>query len=185
MDHWFDRLSRPYTRRTMLKAGAVAGAALLLPASRVPKAWATSGEPCFKPCTDAAAKDFSSTRNGLCKALAGPQLFGSLLLGFPSPLAGAVLLQGAFKFTDCLSNAELGWHKAVEACRGSECGNPGRYPGGQAPRNPPPKCDPVAEIVCGNICCDIVAAQCCPCSTVDGGYICCASNANCDCCPKN
>ena len=180
MDHWFDRLAQPHTRRTMLKAGALAGAALFLPAGRMPRAWATTGEPCFKPCNDAAGKEFSSTRNGTCKAVAGPQLFTGLL-GIGSPSGVILFYQGAFSFLNCLSNAELDWHRATEACRGSECGDRATYPGGQAPRKPSPKCP--GAVPCGDDCCDVVA-QCCPCSTVESGYICCASNASCDCCPK-
>ena len=163
----------------MLKAGTLAAAALILPAGRLPTAWATVGEPCFKPCTDAAAKDFSSTKNGTCKALGAPY-FQALLV--PGSLVGFVLLyRGINDFLGCLSNAELDWHRAVETCRGSECGNSATYPGGQVPRKPSPNCP--GSIPCGNDCCDIVA-QCCPCSTVESGFICCASNANCDCCPK-
>ncbi len=164
----------------MLKAGAVAGAALILPAGRIPMAWALTSDPCFKPCTTAAAKAFASTRNGTCKLMAAPFFAGLLALGTPE--STILLFRGANDFNNCLGNAELDWHRAVEACRGSECGNPATYPGGQAPRKPQPKCP--GAVPCGNDCCDIVA-QCCPCSTVESGYICCASNANCDCCPKS
>jgi hypothetical protein len=183
MEHWFDRLSRPHSRRTMLKAGALAGATLILPAGRIPSAWATAGDPCFKPCTDAAGKDFSSTKNGICKAAAGPVLY-SFVVGFGSPLSVVLTYRGLNDFLGCLGNAELDFHRAVAGCRGSECGDPVKYPGGQAPRKPPPKCTPGSEILCGDMCCDIIA-QCCPCNSVEGGYICCASNANCDCCPKH
>lgn len=182
MDHWFDRLAQPHSRRTMLKAGALAGAALILPAVRIPKAWATAGEPCYQPCAAAASAEFSKTKNQTCKGGAAPVLV-SALVGFGTPTSVLLAYRGLNDFLNCLSNAELNWHQAVESCRGSECGDPAKYPGGQAPRKPPPKCTPGSEVVCGSICCDITA-QCCPCSTVEGGYICCAGNANCDCCPR-
>jgi hypothetical protein len=182
VDHWFDRLSQPHTRRTMLKAGAVAGVALVLPAGRIPKAWATTGEPCFKPCTDAAAKDFRATRSGTCDPIGGGSLLvGAIGLGSIPGFASQVV--NYMNWLNCLGNTELNFHRAVESCRGSECGDPAKYPGGQTPRKPPPKCTAGSEVVCGDICCDIIS-QCCPCSTVEGGYICCAGNANCDCCPK-
>jgi hypothetical protein len=55
MEHWFDALSQTRSRRTVLKCAALAGAALVVPAVRVPRAAATEREPCFVPCQQAAA----------------------------------------------------------------------------------------------------------------------------------
>ncbi len=66
------------------------------------------------------------------------------------------------------------------ACRGSECGNNSKYPGGAAPTPPKttPKCDPKLEVVCGELCC-ATYNQCCPDASGPGGYKCWSSNHKC------
>jgi hypothetical protein len=173
MEHWFDRLAQPHTRRTALKAGALAGAMLVLPNSRLPQASATTSEPCFKPCVAAAGTAFDA-QNANCNNLlfggAGILVTGSFIQQWLSILSG----------WDCQSRAELTWHHAVDACRGSQCGDPAKYPGGQLPKPPPPKCTPCYDVPCGDNCCSIVA-ECCLCPKT-GGYSCCAAGAQCDCC---
>jgi len=172
-EHWFDRLSRPHSRGTALKAAAAAAMALALPNVRLPRAWATPGEPCWTPCNDAALDKWNATVNGCSNAVLG-RIWASVATGSYPNLILATLESVIFS---CGSRGEVTWHRDVLACRGSECGDPSKYPGGRKPPPPPPKCDPTRETVCGDICCNIVA-ECCPCK---GGFICCASGANCKC----
>jgi hypothetical protein len=168
MEHWFDRLAQPHTRRTALKAGALAGAMLVLPNSRLPKASATTGEPCFYPCVEAAKTACRAQRancgRNIDGGLVGLVATASVIQGFLVPLVG----------WNCLSSAEITWHRAVDACQGSQCGDPGKYPGGQLPKPPPPKCTPGFDVACGDRCCS-VAAECCACSADPSGYCCCAA----------
>jgi hypothetical protein len=168
MEHWFDRLAQPHTRRTALKAGAVAGAMLVLPNSRLPQAIASSNERCFPPCVAAAAKAFNAA-NASCFNNQRLGAVGALLTVSP----GTSFLTSLVGW-NCYSGAELSWHRAVDACKGSQCGDPGKYPGGQLPKPPPPKCTPGSDVVCGDRCCS-VAAECCACSADPSGYCCCAA----------
>ena len=171
-EHWFDRLSRPHSRRTALKAAAAAGLALALPNVRLSRAWATPGEPCWIPCQNAAIAKWNNKKNDCFANAQGGMWVAFAVANFPSLLINAI--QGHLY---CGSSGEVTWHRDVLACRGSECGDPAKYPGGRKPPPPPPKCDPTRETVCGDICCHIVA-ECCPCK---GGFICCASGSNCKC----
>jgi hypothetical protein len=178
-EHWFDRLSRPHSRRTALKAALAAGAALTLPASRLADAWATPTEPCFKPCQDAATAKWSTDESHCTKtmganfAIVGASASQSIGLS----IATVYVIQAAGFY--CLADAEITWHRSLLACRGSECGNPAKYPGGQKPRPPAPKCDPTLEIVCGDTCCHHTA-ECCSCKSA--GAKCCAAGACDSCC---
>jgi hypothetical protein len=167
MAHWFDRLAQPHTRRTTLKAGVIGGAMLVLPLSRSPQAQATATEPCFKPCVAAAATAWTTRLNGCDRQV----LISGVSVG-TGQLVGSFL--GLLSGWHCVSGADLSWHEAVEACRGSECGDPAKYPYGQLPRAPGPKCTPGEEVECGDRCCSIVA-ECCPCSADSSGYCCCAA----------
>jgi hypothetical protein len=107
--------------------------------------------------------------------LTGASTFGAIWFGITGQVGAELAhLLGTVPVGSCLSKAELTWHRAVEACRGSECGDPSKYPGGQAPKPPPPKCDPSQEVVCGDRCCDL-SAECCACSSEPSGYCCCAA----------
>lgn len=80
----------------------------------------------------------------------------------------------------CHSSAELAWYQATTACKGEECGNPDKYPGGA--KAPPPKkpkqvCDsPDRPIVCGTDCCASFN-KCCPNPKDPSGYSCYGANA--------
>jgi hypothetical protein len=179
MEHWFDALARPQSRRTVLKGAALAGAALVVPGVRVPRASATEREPCFRPCQRAATErwnsgiDSCSFRTHTLVAQYG----GSLLYG---QLVAAALLGYAALATEgsCLASAELTYHRDSLACRGSECGDGAKYPGGATQKPPPPKCDPMREKVCGDICCNVVT-DCCL-SAKTGRYVCYAAGHNCE-----
>ncbi len=168
-EHWFDRLSRPHSRRAVLKAAVAGGAALMLPASRLPSAWATPGEPCFTPCLQAAAAAWDR-QNAICEHQSQFDSYVSMVVG---PL-GTISFFGRLDIFRCLSSAELKWHKDVLACGGSECGDPGKYPGGKVR----PKCDPSQEKVCGSICC-YITSECCNCKR---GAVCCRAGQCHSCC---
>lgn len=180
MEHWFDRLSRPHTRATVLKAALAAGAAAALPALRTPRAWATPTEPCFGPCNDDAAAEWHNTVNDVGPSGCKHNILKGVAVTVVGPLGvGGILLTlwGVSDFESCMASAELKWHREVLKCRGSECGDPKKYPGGKAPK-PRPKCSPAQEIECGDICCNNIA-ECCSCKS---GYACCASGRQCGCC---
>jgi hypothetical protein len=170
VEHWFDRLSRPHTRRAMLKGAVAAGAALAVPALRSPNAWASLTEPCFKPCTDAAKKQWLSADQSCSNThkLRSAGLLAMVGGGAPGLLIG--VLGGLASANSCFADAELSWIRDSRACRGSECGDPAKYPGGHKPR---PKCTPVEEISCGDTCCNSVD-ECCQCKN-GGNYVCCSA----------
>lgn len=172
MEHWFDRLSRPHSRRAMLKGVAATGAALALPWVRVPSAWATPTEPCFKPCNDAATKEWNDARAFCVRNYVAGTSFPAILSVGGSP-AGSVLqlLLGGVAGEQCKSAAELAWHRDLLKCRGSECGDSAKYPGGK-PKKPVQKCVPGQEVQCGDTCCNIVD-ECCQCKN-GGAYMCCS-----------
>jgi hypothetical protein len=179
MDHWFDALSRSHDRRTALKGAAVAGGALLLPFLRVPTAWATEREPCFTPCQQAAKDRWNASRD-MCRRGTDASLSTVAATGAMGNLPLAALLSwlGAAETASCMNTGELAYHRAALACRGSECGNPEKYPGGATkPKPPPPKCDPIEEKACGDICCNVIT-DCC--SSKKGGYVCYAAGYNCE-----
>jgi len=181
MEHWFDALSRPTTRRTALKGAAVAvlGIGLGLPALRPSTAQAAESEPCFAPCIQASTREWDTAYAG-CLQLkrAGTVNFAAAVLG-AAPLVILSFLQNVAAVS-CGSSAELDWHRASLACRGSECGNGAKYPGGTVPvpPKPKPKCDPIDEIACGDTCC-YTFNKCCPDASAPGGYACWAADHTC------
>jgi hypothetical protein len=179
VEHWFDALSRPQSRRTVLKGAAVAGVALVVPGVRVPRASATEREPCFVPCEQAATDRWLKGADN-CAA----RTYMLVGQGTASLLYGGLALAGLFTFAaaagaaSCMSSAELDFHRDSLACRGSECGDGSKYPGGAAQKPPPPKCDPIREKVCGDICCNVIT-DCCL-SAKTGRYLCYAAGHNCE-----
>jgi hypothetical protein len=177
VEHWFDRLSRPQTRRTTLKAAVAGGAALVLPSLRLPSAWATPTEPCLEPCKAAARAKWGASFDS-CKsdAVKADAVKGSRRGGAP----GTVLLilggDGFLTVRQCRDIVELTFWRDFEKCKSSECGDPGKYPGG-VPKKPPPKCTPVEEIVCGDFCCNALQV-CCKCKS--GKYTCCSDTDHCE-----
>jgi len=183
MEHWFDRLSQPQTRRTMLKAAAVgAGAALFAPVFRPQLAWATEGDPCFIPCVNAGTVKWNAAKQACgatAQRVAGAG-FVFLMTGNVGPAALLGLAANA-GLTSCLSSGELTWHRDTLDCRGAECGNGTKYPGGTVPPPPNPQVpctDPAKPIPCGKECCYSVN-HCCPDAATDGGYKCWSVNHVC------
>jgi hypothetical protein len=178
MEHWFDRLAKAHPRRTTLKAAALAAGALVAPGVRLPRAWATTNEPCFKPCAAAASAAFAKDRN-TCDRIVGAGYLGFAL----GPVPGVVMaLVGQNNALQCSAASELNWYKATNACRGSECGNPAKYPGGATSPPPPPPsgCVESGGLICGDKCCNATGdPECCRCPK-SGEYQCCA-HGSCDC----
>jgi len=172
MEHWFDSLSRPHTRRTTLKAAAVAGAALVLPALRTPRASATDKEPCYTACAAAAAKQWNDTDNLVCKPIGVESALSFLnLISHPDLLA---MVSRGLPLANCMASAELHWHRDMLACRDPDCGDSAKYPGGKV-KKPAPKCTPIEEKRCGDICC-YVTTDCC---LKNGEYVCYAAGHDC------
>jgi hypothetical protein len=179
MDHWFDRLSQPHTRRVTIKAAALAGAATLFPLGRLQVAAANQQEPCYKPCLDIARQQWKDDNKACDKRWRLGQ-FGAYvsLIGGLGP--GALLsLITSGRGLSCTSTSELAWHQAVAECLKPQCGDPGLYPGGNAPVA---ICRDKGYVPCGPDpidCCDSTNAECCQCKTK---LICCRLGANCSCC---
>ena len=185
MEHWFDLLAQPHTRRTTLKAAALAGAALVLPLRRTSSAWATTREPCYSACLHEGAIEWDNATDACQRAFGsgvGKTYVATLAAFGPGLVLGA--LYGA-RAISCKADAEAGYHQAVVECRQPQCGDRAKYPGGNAPGRvpgPPPKCVPALEIACGDICCNATGnPECCLCPKT-GMYQCCAAGRNCGCC---
>jgi hypothetical protein len=180
-EHWFDRLSRPHTRRTHLKTALAAGAALTLPFGRLPSARADNGQLCFNYClTDAADKfaqaDDACNRNRDRGYYSGLLTFGWGIGTVTSIWATAGSQAGSFiAYRQCRNNAELANLKAAQQCEKPSCGDPAKYPGGGRPvgSGPPPvDCPPEYGVLCGGYCC-AHQFQCC------GGIQCYSATARC------
>jgi hypothetical protein len=179
MDHWFDQLARPHTRRTTLKAAALAGAALVVPIGRLPAASAAQTEACYKTCRDIAYSqwetDFDACRRQSHRGTANTYL--AMLTG-----AGPGFLLGALNIgqtLSCGSSAELTWHRNNESCLQPQCGDSGKYPGGNAPGNNLCTRYGPGYVACGEECCDSSNAECCICRD---RAVCCRLGNNCSCC---
>jgi hypothetical protein len=164
-EHWFDALAHPHTRRSALRTAL--GGTVALAFARLPSAWAAPGEPCYVPCVASAQKSWDTAQRfcGGAHVFQTVQSVGAFLLG--NPVLGAVTSalnragEGA-----CVASAELTFHRSILACKGSECGNAEKYPGGVAPGTPKEPCaDPTTQVRCGDVCCDVGGgiAQCCHC----------------------
>lgn len=178
VEHWFDTLSRPHSRRTTLRVAAVAGAALMFPALRTPRAAALdTAEPCLEPCMNAAARRWDATKNGICKVRGGVPSFSGLFQ-FPSPTPMLIFLLGSIEGANCFSSAEVRWHRDTRACD-QECGSSGNSPGGaDEPKPKPEVCDPAQQIKCGEGCCNNLYV-CCQCKN-GGKFICCTDSEHCE-----
>ena len=71
MEHWFDRLAQPHTRRTALKTAALGGAALLLPFGRLARAGAFTAEPCYSACLEGGITGAGAGAGGGCTNTCG------------------------------------------------------------------------------------------------------------------
>src|SRR5207253_3176321 len=100
--------------RTALKAVAVAGAALIVPSFRLPRAGAATRPPCFAVCHDLAFEALKANRN-LCTFYN----LKDFVLGFFDS-----------KYVDCYATAQVTWRRDWLDCDQPECGDPGKYPGG-------------------------------------------------------
>lgn len=176
MDHWFDRLAGRTTRRTALVHTGAAAAALALPLGRAATATATQNEKCFTPCLKEArevlVKDW-----GVCTDKYGGTSYQNILAG--APIDGLLHLLRRERRIACRAEAMATFNRNVSTCHYAQCGDPAKYPGGNAPAE---ICTPNLEIQCGNICCNATGSpECCFCKKT-GEYRCCANGSGCSCC---
>ncbi len=179
MEHWFDHLAEPHTRRTSLKAAALAGAALVLPVGRLSSAWAAHPYPCTFSCIEEATAQWRQAGD-TCDRATGVRLGGAYIATLAGALPGAVLAVVALgRGLSCLSTAELAYHRDVHLCFDPECSDPAKYPGG----NPPAiVCKDPGYVPCGpspQDCCNSANAECQQCP---GKLVCCRKGSN--CCPS-
>lgn len=162
MEHWFDTLSRPQTRRSALKAAlGIAAAGIALPGLRPELAFAADREPCFKPCLAAATRRFNTMLSGCEQLLARTKL--NMLSTSVAPEDLLIRILDTSSAVSCLASAELRFALGVAGCRSSGCGDGDTGPGGSAP--PKPTCDPKDEILCVDTCCSTTSI-CCPSSEI-------------------
>lgn len=180
MEHWFDRLSQPHTRRATIKAGVLAGAALVLPVGRLSSAAAAA--PCFNACQQESVSQWQTDLDACAQAfdrgqaIAYANLFGGL--GPAAVLSGL----SSWKAVNCSAKAQTNWHMNSLSCSEPQCGNPQKYPGGNPPGQVPVCTDP-GYVPCGpsarDCCGPPDLAECCSCKK---GPVCCKLSANCSCC---
>jgi hypothetical protein len=175
MEHWFDGLARPHTRRTGLKAAVAAGASLLLPVGLPSSASAKRKEACYGPCLQLAQAQQEQDDQACA------QRFGTASWAESVPVIGGTLASLRHeRWTGCNALASVRWHEEIIRCRFQPaCGDPARYPGGQAPTSVPQPpiggCDP-GSVLCGDYCCNLQYATCVGCN---GTPICCRIGGNC------
>jgi hypothetical protein len=162
LEHWFDRLAAPQTRRQVLKA-ALAGAVLTLPFARSAPARAanpnSNGNPyaCGQGCDYASHVQYQRAE-GACNTGLSVGIIATdalMVLGFMNPLIGAAAEGAALINRVACHNQNLLVEKAMQYnCLLPDC--PGFDPSG--PGGP---CPPNAKF-------------CCPCLGCLGGYTPCA-----------
>ncbi len=164
--HWLDRLAVRLTRRQSLRA-AVAGALALPLLRRAAPAHAASGDACYKGCIWTTHQEYDAD-GGRCGVIANGKFDAQIVLVpftlgfslFPSRGNPVVF------FLKCVDNAALKMKQHQQQCRDPGC--PGFNPSG--------KYGP----------CEGVQDNCCPCGSLDSGYIPCVypcDDPDHNCCP--
>ena len=177
MDHWFDTLARPHTRRTAVRSAVLAAGALLLPVGRLPSASANSDEPCYHACQQ-LANAVQDQADQQCAKRYGVRSFAESV-----PLLGGTLTSlRNERWTGCNAVASCQFYQdSINCSFRPDCGDPSRYPGGQlptpVPTPPPGGCDP-GEVLCGGVVCCNPAnkAECVQCN---GKALCCRIGGMC------
>lgn len=179
MEHWFDRLAEPHTRRATLKGAAIGGAALLIPYGRATPALAV--EQCTDPCRANSLIAWDKAYQA-CDSATGQTFRGIKPIFDKGSAAGVAegylrrFLEGQRK-ARCYASAELEGLRQVEKCQLPQCGDPGRYPGGVPIGKPPASgCTDPGYYLCGGECCDPAYSHCGGCV---GAPVCCALGKTC------
>lgn len=176
--HWFDGLAHPQSRRSVLKAGALAGAAALLPGVRVPAARAAGTEQCFASCRKDAEASYDAAEDRCIAAAKGNRdsVYAALATG-PSPLL-LILVAGSLALRyECSNRADLHYLADSGQCYAPECGDPKKYPGGTDPslcKGLPGQWTPCGPTV--DSCCPNQYAVCQQCKK---GPVCCRIGGDC------
>ncbi len=89
----------------------------------------------------------------------------------------------AAKRAACMGRTAKNFLEESDNCLKVECAGLGETapPPIQAEQGPGPACPAGTKLCAGNVCC-YGDDNCCPCASVDGGFICCAAVIQCDCC---
>ena len=171
-EHWLDRLASRHTRRQALKAAVAGSAALTLPLVRPAAARAGDPHACQQGCNWTAHQRYKGRLDACTNQALGSYLIslgagatygvGIALLAIPNGLFSAIGRQDK-----CGDQALLEAKATMYDCTQPDC----------------PGFDPSAT---GGPC-DTCTANCCPCSIVQSGYICCiylCDDPNHKCCPS-
>jgi hypothetical protein len=171
--HWFDRLTARATRRTALKAGVVAAAALVMP-FKWPSAASADihTEDCFWGCRWFEHKQFGVAKANCAsldtnlKTNQGFSLAASIIVLPAGVIANVVgQLASINAYHSCLDTAITNAKVASFDCYGPDCG-------GFDPKQAGGPCDSCTE-------------NCCVCPDIPSGYICCfysCDDENHNCC---
>ncbi len=147
-EHWFDRVAAAPTRRQALKIALGAAAALVFPLGQSEPADADSGGNCSKGCLWTSDQKVKSAY-AKCRYTT----VASFLAEGAWPLVGPYVAKNFLTGVLCFDSAVLHWKASSFDCLQPGC--PGFDP--KAPGGP----------------CDSCKANCCVCSQLDEGYICC------------
>ena len=168
-EHWFDRLATAMTRRTALKAGLAATAAMALPLWRSPRAAAVINvDPCTNGCLHFAQQQ-AGRAAAHCQTKYEQNEPGLVLTGLLFSFSNATLiLPGLFdesQYNRCLDKTVIASKVAQYDCYQPDCtGFDPKQPGGP---------------------CDTCDQNCCTCPGIPNGYICCfydCADTNHNCC---
>jgi hypothetical protein len=170
-DHWFDRLATGMTRRTALKAGLAAAAAIALPLTRVPRAAAFATDPCARGCVR-FAQQRQGAANAYCenaRSAIGDNSLGLWVASWIVPVFAPIALGEAVganrAYGTCIDKAMTAAKVAAYDCYQPGCsGFDPKQPGGP---------------------CDTCEQNCCVCPGIPNGFICCfydCGDPNHNCC---
>lgn len=197
--HWFDRVSQQFaavpaqtTRRSFFRGTAVAVAvapfapgALTYANNRIKQRDST--EDCVNCLTRSAqrtqaavARCKSETPNAGARLLRKPKGGGKGGKGGKSK-KGAKPTEAA-KRAACMGRAAERFLEESDNCTKIECAGLGETAPPPVTAGQGPGGCPAGTRMCNDKICCYGEDNCCPCATIDGGFICCASVIGCACC---
>jgi hypothetical protein len=157
-EHWLDRLAVRVTRRTVLKAGLTAAAAITVPSLRPSGARADINTyPCFEGCRTFEHQEFGRARSR-CDVATNFDFGAGYQLGvfFNALAATSFFVPAALEnrlYHRCLDTAITNAKVAAFDCYAPGCS-------GFDPKQPNGPCDTCSQ-------------NCCVCPGIPNGYICC------------
>jgi hypothetical protein len=147
-EHWLDKMAAAPTRRQALKIALGTAAALVFPVAQSKPADAESGGSCSKGCLWTSYQKLLRAFT-VCRVTTVGSFFWLAAWPAVGPFVTKEFLSGEL----CFDSAVLGWKASNYDCLQPGC--PGFNP--KAPGGP----------------CDSCKANCCICSQLEEGYICC------------